>query len=207
MLPLDMDMIGLIWLVASAVTGYLAGSVPFGLIFTRFAGLGDIRTIGSGNTGATNVLRTGNQTLAALTLLCDMVKGLAPVLVFSAHAPGLGIIAGFFAFLGHIFPVWLDFKGGKGVATYCGILLGLAWPCAIIFGLAWLAAAVISRYSSLSALIAVAVTSLFAFFYLPGPTFAAIMLMSIFITAKHHSNIRRLCAGTESKIGTKASTK
>ena len=201
-----------------AVTGYLIGSIPFGLIFTRLAGLGDIRTIGSGNTGATNVLRTGNRKLAALTLLCDMLKGLAAVLIMDPIIAAIighdsilyppvvfiaGPLAGFFAFLGHIFPVWLGFKGGKGVATYLGVLLAIAWPCAVIFGLVWLATAFISRYSSLAALFSVMAVPVFAFFYLPPYSSIFITLMSIITVLKHHSNIQRLCTGTENKIGTK----
>jgi len=204
MLPSGIEVINPFWLGTAVVAGYLIGSVPFGLIFTRLAGLGDIRTIGSGNTGATNVLRTGNRKLAALTLLCDILKGLLAVLVFSGYGPLLGVIAGFFAFLGHIFPVWLGFKGGKGVATYIGVLIGIAWPCAVIFVLVWLATAIISRYSSLSALVAAVVVPVFAFFSLPATVSGIIILMSIIIILKHHTNIRRLCNGTESRIGSKA---
>jgi len=195
---------GLSWELAIAVAvGYLAGSIPFGLVFTRLAGLGDIRKTGSGNTGATNVLRTGNRKLAALTLLCDMLKGLVAVLVFSILSPAAGIAAGFFAFLGHIFPVWLGFKGGKGVATYLGVLAGVAWPCALLFALIWLATAYISRYSSLSALAGVAASVVFAWFCLPAVISAVVTVMGVIIILKHHSNIGRLCAGTESKIGLK----
>lgn len=203
MLPSGIEVINPFWPGTAMIAGYLIGSVPFGLIFTRFAGLGDIRTIGSGNTGATNVLRTGNRKLAALTLLCDILKGLLAVLVFSGYGSTLGIIAGFSAFLGHIFSVWLGFKGGKGVATYLGVLIGIAWPCAIIFGVVWLVTAIISRYSSLSALVAAGVVPVFAFSSLPATVSAIIMLMSIIIILKHHTNILRLCNGTESRIGSK----
>jgi glycerol-3-phosphate acyltransferase PlsY len=199
MLPLNIDIVDPVWPATAAVAGYLLGSVPFGLVFTRLAGLGDIRAIGSGNTGATNVLRTGNRKLAALTLLCDMLKGLAAVLIFSAQTP----VAGLFAFLGHIFPVWLGFRGGKGVATCLGVLTGMAWPCAVVFAIIWLATAFISRYSSLSALVAATAVPVFALVYLPTARFGVIALMSIIIILKHHDNIRRLCRGTESRIGMK----
>src|SRR5690349_9118172 len=138
-----------------AVVGFLLGSIPFGLLLTRFAGLGDIRSIGSGNIGATNVLRTGNKKLAAATLVGDALKGTVAVLLAGwLWGPQAAIVAGLGAFLGHIFPVWLRFRGGKGVATYLGVLIGLAWPVAILFAIVWLAMAYLTRYSSLSALTA-----------------------------------------------------
>src|SRR5215467_3095499 len=144
---------------AALAFGYLLGSIPFGLILTRLAGTQDIRGIGSGNIGATNVLRTGRKGLAAVTLLCDMLKGTVAVLVtYHFFGPDLAILAGIGAFLGHLFPVWLKFKGGKGVATYIGVLLALAWPAAVAFGLIWIAVAALTRYSSLAALIASAAT-------------------------------------------------
>src|SRR5918995_6546945 len=141
-------------IVLALVFGYLLGSIPFGLLITRAAGLGDVRNIGSGNIGATNVLRTGNKGLAALTLVLDALKGTAAVLIAGIYGPELALVAGFGAFLGHLFPVWLGFKGGKGVATYLGVLAGLAWNVALVFAVLWLAVAFIMRYSSLAALVA-----------------------------------------------------
>src|SRR5262245_42803366 len=141
-------------ILAALVFGYLLGSIPFGLLVTRAAGLGDVRKIGSGNIGATNVLRTGNKGLAALTLLLDALKGTAAVLIAGRWGADFAIAAGFGAFLGHLFPVWLGFKGGKGVATYLCVLLGLAWVGALVFALVWLAVAFATRYSSLAALVA-----------------------------------------------------
>ena len=145
-----------------AAFGYLLGSIPFGLLITRAAGLGDVRKIGSGNIGATNVLRTGNKGLAALTLLLDALKGTAAVLIAGCYGPELAIVAGLGAFLGHLFPVWLGFKGGKGVATYLGVLAGLIWQVALVFAAVWLAVALLLRYSSLAALIAALVAPLVA---------------------------------------------
>ena len=146
-------------MIIAIVFGYLCGTIPFGLILVKSAGLGDIRNIGSGNIGATNVLRTGRKGLAAATLLLDMLKGTLAVLVTAHFAgPNIALAAGLAAFLGHLFPVWLKFKGGKGVATYIGLLIGLAWPAALIFCGVWLIVAAVSRYSSLAALIASART-------------------------------------------------
>jgi glycerol-3-phosphate acyltransferase PlsY len=192
--------------------GYLLGSVPFGLVLTRAAGGPDVRTIGSGNIGATNVLRTGRKGLAAATLLCDVLKGTAAVLIaayFAGHDAALAaghlpaLAAGLGAFLGHLFPVWLKFKGGKGVATYIGVLLGLYWPAAAIFGAVWLVAALIFRYSSLSALIASALTPL-ALWLSGQPDIAALfVLLTVLLWIMHRANIARLMAGTEGKIGAK----
>ncbi len=183
--------------------GYLLGSVPFGLLLTRAAGLGDVRKIGSGNIGATNVLRTGNKGLAAATLLLDALKGAVAVLLAQRWGLEAGIAAGFAAFLGHLFPVWLGFRGGKGVATYLGVLAAFAWQAALVFAVVWLAAAALTRYSSLSALVA-AVASPVALYLvgLPGHA-AALGLMSVIVFLKHRENISRLLAGTESKIGQK----
>lgn len=227
-------------LVLPLIVGYLLGAIPFGLLLTRAAGLGDVRAIGSGNIGATNVLRTGNKKLAALTLLLDTLKGTAAVLLglwiggwlAARHGAGdavvsaggraderalhavstlrahlfiqrCGLVAGLGAFLGHIFPVWLGFKGGKGVATYIGVLIGLAWPAAVVFTVVWLATAGATRYSSLSALVA----TLVVFLYLTataGPFVApAASIISALLFWKHRENIRRLVAGTESRIGAK----
>ncbi len=186
-------------LVALAL-GYLLGSIPFGLILTRLAGLGDIRSIGSGNIGATNVLRTGNKAVAAATLAGDMLKGTAAVLI--ADQMGIpAVVAGVGAFLGHLWPVWLGFRGGKGVATYLGVLLGLAWPFALAFAGIWILVAVVSRYSSLSALVAsVAVPVLQAL--LGRPDLAGVFaLLAVLLWFRHAANLRRLMAGTEGRIG------
>jgi glycerol-3-phosphate acyltransferase PlsY len=200
--------------------GYLLGSIPFGLLLTKAAGGGDIRAIGSGNIGATNVLRTGRKGLAAATLLCDALKGTVAVLaavyaVSHLASPQVtqqatpqalqivAIAAGLGAFLGHLFPVWLKFKGGKGVATYIGLLIALAWPAAVIFIVVWLIAAWALRYSSLAALIASALTPL-AILLLHKPDIAALFLVLTVLTwIMHRANIERLLNGTEGKIGKK----
>ena len=181
--------------------GYLLGSIPFGLVLTRIAGLGDIRTIGSGNIGATNVLRTGHKGIAALTLLLDGLKGTAAVLVGLAIAPGLGIAGGAGAFLGHLFPVWLGFKGGKGVATYIGVLAALSWPAAVVFGVVWGGTAAITRISSASALAASLVTPALLFFIADRNTAILFVVMTAILCWRHAANIRRLLAGTEARIG------
>lgn len=189
-------------LIASTLFGYLMGSIPFGLVLTKMAGTQDIRTIGSGNIGATNVLRTGNKKLAAFTLLGDALKGTVAVLFAQAFGGyEAGLVAGLFAFLGHLFPVWLKFKGGKGVATYIGVLLGLAWPAALGFCGIWLGVAYMTRYSSLSALVASACTPIGL--YAAGDTQAAILFvgLTVLLFWKHAANIQRLRAGTEGKIG------
>jgi acyl phosphate:glycerol-3-phosphate acyltransferase len=185
--------------------GYLLGAIPFGLLLTRAAGLGDIRKMGSGNIGATNVLRTGHKGLAGATLLLDVLKGAGAVLMASWLSGGAAAIAaGFGAFLGHIFPVWLGFKGGKGVATYIGVLLGLHWPAALGFCSIWLAVALATRYSSLSALIASVVTP-FILWVLDKPDLALVIAgLTVLLFAKHTANIKRLLAGQESKIGAKS---
>jgi glycerol-3-phosphate acyltransferase PlsY len=182
--------------------GYLLGSIPFGLVLTRLAGTQDLRTIGSGNIGATNVLRTGHKGLAAATLLLDALKGTAAVAIVGHWGgPIAAMVAGLGAFFGHLFPVWLKFKGGKGVAVYIGILLGLFWPAAVVFCLIWLVTAVSFRYSSLSALVASLITPLFLwwFGYLALASLFAVMTLLLFYM--HRENIRRLQAGTEGKIG------
>lgn len=202
-----MDHISIVLLLALAV-GYLLGSIPFGLLLTRAAGLSDVRTIGSGNIGATNVLRTGHKGLAAATLVLDVVKGTAAVLLVARWigAPaGYAIVsmlaAGLGALIGHIFPVWLRFKGGKGVATYIGVLVGVYWPAAIAFCALWLTVAVLTRYSSLSALLAAAVTPpvLIGLGDRPSGLLFAILTLLLFWT--HRANIRRLLSGEEPKIG------
>jgi glycerol-3-phosphate acyltransferase PlsY len=185
--------------------GYLLGSIPFGLVLTRLAGTADLRTIGSGNIGATNVLRTGRKGLAAATLLLDALKGTAAVIIAGTFGgPDAAMLAGLGAFLGHIFPVWLKFRGGKGVAVYIGILIGLLWPAAIVFCLVWLTMAVALRYSSLAALTASVVTPLFLWWF-GQPTLAALFaVLTLLLIYKHRENIKRLMAGTEGKIGQKA---
>lgn len=189
--------------VLALIVGYLCGSIPFGLLLTRAAGLGDVRKIGSGNIGATNVLRTGNKGLAAATLVLDALKGMIPALIAARYAPEAGAIAGFGALLGHIFPVWLGFKGGKGVATYLGVLFGLAWKVALIFAIIWLVMAFIFRYSSLAALAACVAVPV-ALYVRGQPHLAlAFLAMSALVFYRHRANIERLMTGTESKIGAK----
>ena len=184
------------------VFGYLLGSIPFGLLLTRLAGTQDLRSIGSGNIGATNVLRTGRRGLAAATLICDVLKGTVAVLV-AGHFGGqdLAVLAGLGAFLGHLFPVWLKFNGGKGVATFIGVLIGLVWQGALAFCLVWLAVAVVTRYSSLAALVASLVTIAFLWFAKYPELAGLVALLTVLMWAKHHANIRRLIAGTEGEIG------
>jgi glycerol-3-phosphate acyltransferase PlsY len=190
--------------LAALAVGYGLGSIPFGLLLTKAAGLGDVRSIGSGNIGATNVLRTGRKDIAAATLLLDALKGTAAVLIMSAISPEAGALAGFAAFLGHIFPVWLKFKGGKGVATFVGCLFGFAWPAGLIFAAIWLSVAFLTRYSSLSALIASAVSPL-VLWLLGLPAHALLLaVMAAILWWKHKENIARLRAGTEGKIGRKS---
>jgi acyl phosphate:glycerol-3-phosphate acyltransferase len=190
--------------VLALVFGYLLGSIPFGLLLTRAVGGPDIRALGSGNIGATNVLRTGRKGLAAVTLLCDALKGTVAVLMAAHFGPGAALIAGLGAFLGHLFPVWLRFKGGKGVATYIGVLLGLYWPAALAFCAIWLVVAAVFRFSSLAALIASAMTPL-ALWLFGLPTVAAVFtLLTLLLWIKHRENIARLLNGTEAKIGAKA---
>ena len=185
-------------------TGYLLGSIPFGLIITLAAGGPDVRTIGSGNIGATNVLRTGHKGLAAATLLGDMLKGTVAVVIAGYFGgPNAAMLAALGAFLGHLFPVWLKFKGGKGVATYIGVLLGLFWPAALIFCLIWLATAYTTRYSSLSALVAAFITPLFLWWFSHPALASLFVVLTLLLFWKHSENIKRLQAGTEGKIGSK----
>ncbi|QOZ26385.1 glycerol-3-phosphate 1-O-acyltransferase PlsY [Bradyrhizobium sp. CCBAU 51753] len=184
--------------------GYLFGSIPFGMVLTRLAGTQDLRSIGSGNIGATNVLRTGRKGLAAATLLGDMLKGtIAVVIAGSIDGPNAAMLAALGAFLGHLFPVWLKFRGGKGVATYIGVLLGLFWPAALIFAVIWLGTAYTSRYSSLSALIAAFVTPLFLWWFGHNALASLFAVLTILLFYMHRENIKRLQAGTEGKIGEK----
>lgn len=194
-------------LVASIglVVGYLLGSIPFGVILTRLAGAPDVRSIGSGNIGATNVLRSGHKGLAAATLLGDMLKGtLAVVLARRFGGDAAALAAGAGAFIGHLFPVWLKFQGGKGVATYIGVLLGLAWPVALGFCVIWLVVAVVSRYASAASLAAAALVPIVPWL-MAQPWLAALCLcLSVLLWIKHAANIARLIGGTETKIGVKA---
>ncbi|MCA1366227.1 glycerol-3-phosphate 1-O-acyltransferase PlsY [Bradyrhizobium sp. BRP14] len=183
--------------------GYFLGSIPFGLILTRMAGLGDVRKIGSGNIGATNVLRTGNKKLAAATLLLDALKGTAAAAIASRWGVEAGIAAGLAAFLGHLYPIWLSFKGGKGVATYIGVLLGLAPVMVLLFAAIWLALARVTRYSSLAALVATAVVPIALYATGYGKVAIAFAIMTVVTWIKHHANIQRLLNGTESRIGEK----
>jgi glycerol-3-phosphate acyltransferase PlsY len=191
--------------LAAFVLGYLCGSIPFGVILTRLAGTQDIRSVGSGNIGATNVLRTGNKALAAATLLGDMLKGTAAVLIaLYLFNRNLAQVAGLGAFIGHLFPVWLRFKGGKGVATYIGILLGLSWPAALAFCVIWLAVAAATRYSSLAALVASAATPGILLATSSGYEPVLFGLLTVILWIKHRDNIARLLQGSEGKIGQKA---
>jgi glycerol-3-phosphate acyltransferase PlsY len=190
------------------IAAYAVGAIPFGLIFTWLAGAGDIRKIGSGNIGATNVLRAGRRGLAAATLLADAGKGLASVLIAREVLGGAdgsvdaaGVIAGFGAFLGHLFPIYLGFRGGKGVATYIGVVGGLFWPGAVAFCSIWLLVAAITRYSSLSALVAAIATPIFLGFSAPELTSGTAAAMSLLLILRHHKNIANLISGRESKIG------
>jgi len=191
-------------LIPAFVLGYLLGSIPFGLLLTRLAGTQDLRTIGSGNIGATNVLRTGRKSLAAATLIGDMLKGtVAVILAGYFGGPNAAMLAALGAFLGHLFPVWLKFKGGKGVATYIGVLLGLFWPGALVFAVLWLATAFTSRYSSLSALVAAFVTPIFLWWFGHAALASLFAVLTLLLFYTHRENIKRLQAGTEGKIGAK----
>jgi glycerol-3-phosphate acyltransferase PlsY len=187
--------------LAAILIGYLLGSIPFGLILTKLAGLGDIRAIGSGNIGATNVLRTGRKGLAAATLLLDAAKGTVAVWIgwrfglYGALAAGLG------AYVGHCFPVWLKLKGGKGVATFLGVLLALHWPTMILTALVWLGVAATTRYSSLSALVASVAAPMLLLAFGHNEMAGLAALLTVIIWIKHRANLRRLLAGEESRIG------
>jgi glycerol-3-phosphate acyltransferase PlsY len=192
-------------LLLSAVGGYLLGSVPFGLVLVRLAGLGDIRAIGSGNIGATNVLRTGRKDLAAATLILDAGKAGAAALVAHALAgPTAGLVAGGAAFLGHVYPVWLGFKGGKGVATYFGALLAVAWPVGLVSGASWILTAALFRFSSLGALVAAAVAPLAALGFGRRDVAALALALAALLYWRHRSNIARLLKGEEPRIGAKS---
>jgi acyl phosphate:glycerol-3-phosphate acyltransferase len=188
--------------LSALLFGYFCGTIPFGLILTRLSGTADLRTIGSGNIGATNVLRTGRKDLAALTLLLDLLKGTAAVWIAAHLASGSStLFAAFGAFLGHLFPVWLKFRGGKGVATFLGCVLATAWQAALAFALVWLAVAYFTRFSSAAALAASALTPIVL--AVMGESGAALIygLMTLLLWERHRANIARLAAGTESRIG------
>ena len=192
------------FLVVAFLLGYLLGSIPFGLILTRLAGTEDLRSIGSGSIGATNVLRTGSKALAVGTLLGDALKGTLAVVIAGYYGgPNAAMLAAFGAFLGHLYPVWLKFRGGKGVATYIGVLIALFWPAAVIFCLMWLATAFTTRYSSLSALIAAFVTPLFLWWFGHPALASLFVIMTMLLFYAHRENIKRLQAGTEGRIGEK----
>ncbi|MET4067445.1 glycerol-3-phosphate acyltransferase PlsY [Bradyrhizobium sp. S3.2.6] len=193
------------FLPVAFVIGYLLGSIPFGLVLTRLAGTQDIRSIGSGSIGATNVLRTGRKSLAAGTLLLDALKGTVAVLIAGYIAgPNAAMVAGLGAFLGHLFPVWLKFKGGKGVAVYIGILLGLIPAGALVFCIVWLATAFTTRYSSLSALVAAFVTPISLWFFGNYELASLAVVLTLLLFYAHRENIKRLQSGKESRIGEKA---
>ena len=185
------------------IAGYLLGSIPFGLLLTRGAGTQDLRAIGSGNIGATNVLRTGRKDLAAATLLLDALKGTAAVLIGRWLGPDGASIAAFAAFVGHVFPVWLNFRGGKGVATFLGALFGLDWPVGLLFCGVWLAVAGVWRYSSLAALVATLVSPIALFLSGERGAAAVVAMMAAILWLRHRENISRLLNGSESRIGQK----
>jgi len=199
--PFDSDLsVLLLW----AVIGYGLGSIPFGIVLAKVMGLGNLRDIGSGNIGATNVLRTGNKTAAALTLLLDGAKGAVAVLLARAYAGGDAVqLAALFAFVGHCYPVWLGFRGGKGVATFLGLMLALAWPVGIACCVTWLAAAKLSRISSMGALVAAASSVIWVLLMGYGGLLILVVLLTALIFWRHRENIARINAGTEPKIGQK----
>ena len=192
-------------LAAMTLAGYLLGSIPFGLLFTRMAGFGDIRKIGSGNIGATNVLRTGNKLLALATLLCDGGKGaLAAIAAGLIAGPIASALAGAAALIGHIYPVWLKFKGGKGFATFLATLIALSWPAGLASSATWILTALVFRYSSLATLIATALSPLFLCFIGPAWLALPVLACALLVIWRHKDNIRRLINRTEPKIGSKA---
>jgi acyl phosphate:glycerol-3-phosphate acyltransferase len=196
----------IIWIAPAGalLLGYLLGSVPFGLLLTRIGGAGDLRSIGSGNIGATNVLRTGRKGLAAATLFLDLGKGVAAVLVAQWINPDYGVLGAVAAFFGHCYPVWLGFKGGKGIATAFGVLLVLAWPVAAVSASVWLLTLAISRYSSASSIAATIVAPIAAAFLANAEIVIALIAVGLVVLWKHRENIARLLAGTESRVGQKS---
>jgi len=189
----------------AAAIGYLLGSIPFGLVLTRLAGMGDIRKVGSGNIGATNVLRSGNKSLAALTLLLDGGKGTLAVLLAGTFGPDTAVLAGGGAFIGHVFPIWLKFKGGKGVATFLGVMIAINWPSGILCCLTWLIIALLLRYSSVAALGAALTSPGYAYYFGNWQIMELAALMTLLVLIRHHQNIGRLIKGKEPKIGQKHS--
>ncbi|MEM1365231.1 MAG: glycerol-3-phosphate 1-O-acyltransferase PlsY [Pseudomonadota bacterium] len=190
------------WLLGFLCLGYAFGSVPSGLLLTRMAGKGDIRKVGSGNIGATNVLRTGDKKLAAATLIFDALKGVIPVLLAQSYGgPDAAVCAGLGAFLGHLFPVWLGFKGGKGIATYVGLAFAFAWQAGLAFAVVWLAAAALSRMSSLAALLATIAVPVVLFLTGHVQQSELFALLTVLAWFAHRQNIKRIFTGTESKIG------
>ena len=191
-------------LILIATASYLLGSIPFGVVITRALGLGDLRQIGSGNIGATNVLRTGNRAAAAATLILDAAKGAVAVLLARALAgPDAAQVAALFAFLGHLYPIWLGFRGGKGVATFLGTLLALAWPVGLAACATWAVTAAISRISSLSALVAAGLAPVWLLLFGRGQMLALVVILAALVILRHGANIARLRAGTEPRIGAK----
>ena len=192
------------FLPVALILGYLLGSIPFGLVLTKLAGTQDLRSIGSGSIGATNVLRTGHKGLAAATLICDALKGTVAVVISGYYGgPNAAMLAALGAFLGHLFPVWLNFRGGKGVAVYIGVLIGLFWPAAVVFCVLWLATAATTRYSSLSALVAGFITPIFLWWF-GHPALASLFtVLTLLMFYAHRENIKRLQTGTEGRIGEK----
>jgi glycerol-3-phosphate acyltransferase PlsY len=187
-------------IMIAAIIAYLLGSIPFGLLLTRLAGIGDIRRLGSGNIGATNVLRTGSKTLAAVTLVFDIGKGVVAVLIGALWGAEAALLAAVAVVIGHMFPVWLRFRGGKGVATALGVLLALSWPVGVIAASLWLATALISHYSSLSALVAAVAVPGIAWLLADPPDAITISVIAILVVLRHRGNVQRLLAGTESRI-------
>ena len=195
----------IVFIAIALIVGYLLGSIPFGLLLTKLAGTGDIRSVGSGNIGATNVLRTGRKGLAAGTLLGDMLKGtVAVLLMHRVGGTNAGLVAGLGAVLGHVFPVWLGFKGGKGVATYVGVLIAVSSVVALMFAAIWAVVAAVSRYSSLSGLIASAITPVLLYIGVGSKSALLFLVLTAIVWVMHRGNIQRLLSGTEPKIGRKA---
>ena len=200
-MPDPMGDISFTWpFYAAALFGYLLGSIPFGLVLTRLAGLGDIRKIGSGNIGATNVLRTGSKKLAAVTLLLDGAKGTVALLIAGLWGPDMAVLAAAGAMLGHCFPVWLKFNGGKGVATALGILIAIAWPVGLLACATWLAVAALFRYSSLAALAALALAPVYAWYLAEPQRMQLALFIAFLVWLRHKTNIVRLLRGQESRI-------
>ena len=194
-----------VFIVIALIVGYLLGTIPFGLLLTKLAGTGDIRSVGSGNIGATNVLRTGHKGLAAGTLIGDLLKGTVAVLLMHRLAgTNAGLVAGLGAVLGHVFPVWLGFKGGKGVATYVGVLIAVSWIVALMFAAIWAGVAALTRYSSLSGLIASALMPPLLYLGVGSKSALLFLVLTVIVWIMHRGNIQRLLAGTEPKIGRKA---